>query len=316
MNIVTPVPTAIPFVTSNVNTESARRDNQLRETIPQTAGAEQSAAESGLGSESDRVKSAGQPPHPVTYEKPQSQQQQQSANQTDVSKDNADDPSAGKQDAQEQQRQQAEHQEVSDLKERDVEVRNHEQSHSHVGGKHAGAPSYEFEVGPDGNRYAVSGEVSIDISEASTPEETLNKMQQVKAAALAPNEPSAQDLRVASEATQVANRARAEIAQENSADHQQRFNEVFNPSESVDQIGPDLEDIVQSGAVSSTRRSLKEGDAVAEAGGAEVSLESNDNHRQRALESRDPEINRRALRIANYYVQVAQADEPLVKLSA
>jgi len=42
----------------------------------------------------------------------------------------------------------------------------------------------------------------------NTPAETIRKMQQVKAAALAPAEPSAQDYKVASDATQKEQSAR------------------------------------------------------------------------------------------------------------
>ena len=56
------------------------------------------------------------------------------------------------------------------------------------------------------------GEVSIDVSEEKTPEETLKKMEQVRAAALAPAEPSSQDLKVAAEASQKATEARSDIA--------------------------------------------------------------------------------------------------------
>lgn len=104
--------------------------------------------------------------------------------------------------------------EVQTLKDRDREVRIHEQAHAAVGGQYAGSPSYEFETGPDGNRYAVSGEVSIDVSEEQEPQDTVEKMQVVRAAALAPAEPSTQDLKVAAEATQKENQARAEVSKE------------------------------------------------------------------------------------------------------
>jgi hypothetical protein len=112
-----------------------------------------------------------------------------------------------------QELEKAEFKEIQDLKKRDSEVRAHEQAHAAVGGQYAGAPSYEYENGPDGKRYAVGGEVSIDVSTESEPEDTISKMQIVRAAALAPAEPSAQDLKVAAEATQKEQSARAEVAQ-------------------------------------------------------------------------------------------------------
>lgn len=103
---------------------------------------------------------------------------------------------------------------VSDLQQRDAEVRRHEQAHAAAGGQYAGAPSYEYERGPDGQFYAVGGEVSIDTSAIpGDPEATIAKMQQVRRAALSPAQPSAQDRRVATEAQQAIVEARAELAQ-------------------------------------------------------------------------------------------------------
>lgn len=98
------------------------------------------------------------------------------------------------------------------LKARDREVRQHEQAHMAVGGGYAGAPSYEYQQGPDGGRYAVGGEVSIDMSPEKDPKATAAKMRQVKAAALAPAQPSSQDLSVAAQASQLEAQAQAEGA--------------------------------------------------------------------------------------------------------
>lgn len=104
---------------------------------------------------------------------------------------------------------------LAELKARDQEVRNHEQAHKAMGGQHAGAASYTFQQGPDGNRYAVGGEVPIDMSKVNEdPQATLEKMQQIQRAALAPNEPSSQDRQVAAQAGQKAAQALNEIAQQ------------------------------------------------------------------------------------------------------
>lgn len=223
MNIVTPILNAIAYPTANINTESARRDNVQRETIPQASDSQQGASQKGLGSEADKAKSPGQPPAPVTYERPQIQTDLQAAFQNvfGQEKDNAQDESAGKQDAQDRQKEQQEQQdaaEIEQLKARDQEVRVHEQAHASTGGQYAGAPQYEYTTGPDNKRYVTDGEVSIDVSEEKTPEETLKKMEQVRAAALAPAEPSSQDLKVAAEASQKATEARSEIAKGQSED--------------------------------------------------------------------------------------------------
>ena len=90
-----------------------------------------------------------------------------------------------------------------DLKARDREVRAHEQAHASVGGIYAGAPQYDYVTGPDGQRYAVGGEVKIDVAPIpDDPEGTIEKMIVVREAALAPREPSAQDRRVAETADQ------------------------------------------------------------------------------------------------------------------
>ncbi|MBU2885340.1 catalase [Gilvimarinus agarilyticus] len=101
---------------------------------------------------------------------------------------------------------------IRELAARDREVRAHERAHAAVGGQYAGAPSYQYERGPDGVSYAVSGEVGIDASAVpGDPQATLDKAEQVQRAALAPAEPSAQDRRVAARASQLAVEARAEI---------------------------------------------------------------------------------------------------------
>ncbi len=104
-------------------------------------------------------------------------------------------------------------QQIAALASRDREVRSHEQAHTAVGGSYAGAPTYSFKRGPDGQAYAVGGEVSIDVSPIpNDPAATLRKMEVVQQAALAPAEPSAQDLRVAAQAQVLAAQARSELA--------------------------------------------------------------------------------------------------------
>lgn len=104
---------------------------------------------------------------------------------------------------------------LRDMKARDREVRAHEQAHKATGGAHAGAIRYEYDHGPDGRRYAVGGEVPIDVSEIEgDPAKTIQKMQTVRRAALAPAQPSAQDRAVASEAAALERKARAELAEQ------------------------------------------------------------------------------------------------------
>ncbi|GGI84930.1 hypothetical protein GCM10009332_22840 [Shewanella gelidii] len=101
------------------------------------------------------------------------------------------------------------------LKRRDTLVRSHEHAHATVGGQYAQSPSFEFQLGSDGQRYAVSGEVQIDVSEvAGNPLATIAKMKQVYAAAMAPVDPSSADLQVAAEALNKINAAKQQLTQE------------------------------------------------------------------------------------------------------
>ncbi len=115
---------------------------------------------------------------------------------------------------------------VEQLKKRDAEVRRHEQAHKAAAGQYAsGGPSYDYETGADGKQYAVGGEVQIDTSEVpDDPRATIQKAQQIKRAALAPKDPSAQDRKVAAEASQMEAKARQELA-ELKREEKQLYNE-------------------------------------------------------------------------------------------
>lgn len=107
---------------------------------------------------------------------------------------------------------------VDKLRARDAEVRRHEQAHLAVAGQHAlGGPSYTYQVGPDGQRYAIGGSVQIDLSPVpNDPDATLRKAQQLQQAALAPANPSSADRQVAMMASRMAQEALRNIAQEKS----------------------------------------------------------------------------------------------------
>ncbi len=119
---------------------------------------------------------------------------------------------------------------LKELKARDAEVRRHEAAHAAVGGQYASAPTYEFETGPDGRQYAVSGEVSIDTSTVpGDPEATIRKMQTVKAAALAPAEPSGQDQAVAAQADAKMRQAQAELNKQKAQELQESLGGASAP---------------------------------------------------------------------------------------
>lgn len=109
---------------------------------------------------------------------------------------------------------------IRNLKNRDREVRQHERAHaSAAAGVAHSAPSYTYTRGPDGQLYAIGGEVQIDTAPvAGDAQATLTKAKQIQRAALAPVEPSAPDRAVAAKAAAMAAAARAELQQERTAD--------------------------------------------------------------------------------------------------
>lgn len=109
-----------------------------------------------------------------------------------------------------------EQKQVDELKARDAEVKAHEQAHIAAGGSYVrGGASYDYQTGPDGKKYAVGGEVSIDTSPVEgDPQATIYKAQVILKAALAPAEPSGQDKSVASQARQMMASARKELMAE------------------------------------------------------------------------------------------------------
>ncbi|MCE9785540.1 putative metalloprotease CJM1_0395 family protein [Shewanella algae] len=132
-------------------------------------------------------------------------------NTTSAAEPKPDEAQQKQQQNRESREQQALEREIDSLMKRDTQVRSHEQAHAAVGGIHAGQPAFEFEKGPDGKRYAVEGEVQIDVSVVNgDPLATMAKMKQVYAAAMAPVDPSMADIRVAAEAMRKYNQAREE----------------------------------------------------------------------------------------------------------
>jgi len=88
----------------------------------------------------------------------------------------------------------------------------HEQAHMSAGGQFTGGASYSYTVGPDGRRYISGGEVSISIPSSDDPEEKLRLLERVRQAALAPANPSPQDVSVASNASSQMGKVNSEIS--------------------------------------------------------------------------------------------------------
>jgi len=240
MNIVTPFP-SININTANVYTETARRDNQLREVIPAPASSSASNTETKAQSDAEKAKLPGGSDS-VTYDATGKTTDEKSVQQRD---ENSENPEGSEQENEASEQQELEQEElqleqeqlqIKELKARDTEVRIHEQAHASVGGQYAGSPSYEYQRGPDGTNYAVGGEVQIDVSEIpGDPQATIDKMQTVRAAALAPAEPSGADRSIAADATQKLAAAQAELAQpksEDDEDAQSKAEASFSSDES------------------------------------------------------------------------------------
>ncbi|MEM9169436.1 MAG: putative metalloprotease CJM1_0395 family protein [Pseudomonadota bacterium] len=104
---------------------------------------------------------------------------------------------------------------LSDLKSRDRQVRQQEQAHRAVGGPYSGPVVLQYVKGPDGRRYAASGEVTFDVSPVRGDlQATVAKMETVLAAALAPSEPSALDRATARQAQNALGEAIAQLRAE------------------------------------------------------------------------------------------------------
>ncbi|MBU1169445.1 MAG: SprA-related family protein [Proteobacteria bacterium] len=106
-----------------------------------------------------------------------------------------------------------EQKQISNLKARDTEVKAHEQAHIAAGGQYVrGGAHFEYQTGPDGKKYAVGGEVSIDASkEPGDPKATIAKMRTIIRAATAPANPSGQDRAVAANASRIEMEAQSEV---------------------------------------------------------------------------------------------------------
>jgi hypothetical protein len=97
----------------------------------------------------------------------------------------------------------AQQREVSDLQRRDAQVRQHEMAHQAAGGDLTGAAAFTYQTGPDGRSYAIGGEVPLAARSGRTPEETIAIARRVRAAALAPSDPSSADLAAAAQAARL-----------------------------------------------------------------------------------------------------------------
>lgn len=300
-------PTPIATVV-NPQTDSLRRENDNRQIITPPTAPSGSAAEKGVA-DKDKGKTPAQNNEQFDFTELRKKAE---LNDTRIS----DDSQQGSEKGSEQEaRHNHEHEggshdeshseditsqeaiEIKRLQQRDQEVRSHELAHASVGGATTGLPSYEFEIGPDGKKYAVAGEVSVDLAAVKgDPRATIAKMEKVHAAALAPANPSSQDVRVAAQATEIIAQAKAELLaleleesetqrQQNKASPYIDSNNVFNES-SQSQLDSDAFDK----QITST---LKAQESIVPS----------------AENSRPADVTERALRIEGYYSNITQAYE-------
>jgi len=305
------IPTAV-----NPQTDNLRRENNIREVIAKPAAAAQSAAEKGVASEKERGRTPAQNNENVDFEniRKQAELEAKTINgesdrqngssdersnaekfldneteaETDTENDQAVEKSPNGSSASNISEEFIEKKILNELKQRDQEVRSHELAHASAGGVTTGAPSYTFEVGPDGKKYAVAGEVSVDLSSVKgNPRATITKMQKVHAAALAPANPSAQDTRVAATAARIILQAQSELAAINSDD----------PSKEKD-----LNIKSKSNDVLSRQRSEESEDF-------ETLVNRTLESQEKIAPSRDITVDERALRIESFYSGINQAYE-------
>lgn len=106
--------------------------------------------------------------------------------------------------------------EVQRLRQTERSVHEHERAHQRAARDLAiSSPSYRYERGPDGEKYAVGGEVNIDASLiGADAAETAEKALRIQQAAMAPNDPSPKDMQAATKARMVESKAHRKLNRE------------------------------------------------------------------------------------------------------
>lgn len=307
----------IPVATVvNPQTENLRRENNLREVITQPTAPSQSAAEKGVASDKDKAKTPAQNNEHIDFAN--IRKQAETANST-ISDQSESDPDAQGQQHNEQASEHshdggeadpavefAEKQEIIQLKQRDREVRSHELAHAAVGGSVTGSPSYSFTIGPDGKKYATSGEVSVDLSTVpGDPQASIIKLKKVYAAALAPANPSAQDARVAAQASSLILQAQSELLQasRNESDSAGNKNDITASKKSLN----GLEENNQT--FESSDSGINNGVKSGENSSADFDrfMSATLAAQEQVLPTRPEEVTARAGRIENFYSQITLA---------
>ncbi|WP_017444533.1 putative metalloprotease CJM1_0395 family protein [Gayadomonas joobiniege] len=276
MNISPQYPTNLTLNLANPQTEAVRREVLSPQKVTENQPNQAQPRDPGVSSRPEYPKAASQTPLTYDYIRSNIYQNRVAQNKNNASQqqNKQEDGNLTKNNKPYSEQEQKE---LTELKARDQEVRQHEQAHATTGGQYAGAPSYEFERGPDGKNYAVGGEVQIDVSEvANDPAATIQKMAQVQRAALAPAEPSATDRQVAAEAAQKAQQARAELQQKNAKETLQNNQHASRQTTAADVFTSQPTPSYQA---------------------------------PETLEVRDERVNARALKIASFYAASSRTHE-------
>ncbi|MCW8834632.1 MAG: putative metalloprotease CJM1_0395 family protein [Colwellia sp.] len=298
----------------NPHTETLRRENSQREIISQPAALTQSAAEKGVASDKERGRTPAQNNENIDFaslkekaelannvvseqnkEQDKGGDQQASQEEEQESNQNADTVSNQEPENRTEEFQQA--REINELQRRDQEVRSHELAHASVGGAFTGSPNYSFETGPDGKKYAVEGEVSVDLSSVpGDPRATIAKMQKVHAAALAPANPSVQDTRIAASAAQIILQAQSELL----AAQGNEFARV--KAEGSAYVNP-------NSTLSQEREAVGLDDEISHERDFDTLINQTLKAQEYVAPSRSEEVIQRAGRIESFYSNISQAYE-------
>ena len=327
----------------NPPTEGLRRDNHQRQIITQVTATNPAAAEKGVASEKERARTPAQVNEQVDFanlrkqtehaassiaeqeqgkqqqgeqqqgEQQQGEQQQgeQSSQRNSEHKQEEQNADAGvatsgdDKDNEASKQALADEKIISQLQQRDKEVKAHELAHATIGGSATGSPSYTFKMGPDGKKYAVGGEVAVDLSSvAGDPQATIMKMQKVHAAALAPANPSTQDTRVAASAVQKILEAQSEILSINSDAATQTNNASSNLNIKSNPSSNDNQGDNSTDFDSLIKQTLSAQEAI---------ISSSSNQKLASNQSTDSvqsnEVQQRAQRIESFYFTVSQGYE-------
>lgn len=234
--------TTVTLTEEAIQRQSGDASSQEQQGQGQSASDQDSDAQTRAGQGDSPARSAGEPlsgkqDNAATDNAGQkgSVDQKDSTDQNDIGQKDTGQKDTSQKDSAGQSLSTDEKQAIEELDTRDEEVRQHERDHQVTGGRYAQAPTFELSRGPDGKSYATGGEVRIDLSRESTPQATIQKMQQIERAALAPQEPSTQDRRVAARAAQIADEARADELrqQQTPSAEQQRLSEKAPAAETL-----------------------------------------------------------------------------------